>query len=32
LPILAKMNGFSYEYIIENIINSTKKRYNLWKF
>lgn len=29
LPILAKMNGFSYEYIIENIINSTKKRYNL---
>lgn len=26
LPILAKMNGFSYEYIIENIINSAKKR------
>lgn len=26
LPILAKMNGFSYEYIIESIINSAKKR------
>jgi D-alanine-D-alanine ligase len=26
LPILAKMNGFSYEYIIEQIIESAKKR------
>ena len=26
LPILAKMNGFSYEYIIEQIIESSKKR------
>jgi len=26
LPILARMNGYSYDYIIENIINSTKKR------
>lgn len=26
LPILAHMNGYSYDYIIEKIINSTKKR------
>jgi D-alanine-D-alanine ligase len=26
LPILAHLNGFDYDYIIENIINSAKKR------
>ena len=26
LPILAKMNGYSYEYLIEQIIESAKKR------
>ena len=29
LPILAKMNGYNYEFIIESIINSAKKRYKL---
>ena len=29
LPILARMNGFSYEFIIESIMNSAKKRYKL---
>ena len=29
LPILARMNGYSYEFIIENIMNSAKKRYKL---
>jgi len=29
LPILAKMNGYSYDFIIESIMNSAKKRYKL---
>lgn len=29
LPILAKMNGFSYDYIIESIMKSAKKRLQL---
>ena len=26
LPILARLNGYDYKYIIENIMKSTKKR------